>query len=250
MTSRQGRRGGKMEEKYLQVIRQSPLFQNLDEEQIRNVLQEGFSSIRVFGKGERVFSESDRPDKIRLLLSGEVIVAKDTPGGKRSVLAVIDRPGDLFGEIYAFRNLDSYGMYAECTEISRILSLDICVLQIPVQGDAGQKQDFRSARDMETALKISGSLLQIFAEKAFQMNRRLRILGGASIREKVARYLLDRQKGGNRVAVMSREDLADYLNVTRPSLSREISAMIHDGILAACGHNLVILDQKALEEYA
>ncbi len=51
------------------------------------------------------------------------------------------------------------------------------------------------------------------------MNRRLRIVGGASIREKEARYLLDRQKGGNRVAVMSREDLADYLNVTRPSLA-------------------------------
>ena len=239
-----------MEENDLQIIRQSPLFRSLDEEQVRNVLQEGFSTVRAFGRGERVFSESDRPDKIRILLSGEVTVAKDTPGGKRSVLAVIDRPGDMFGEIYAFRNLDSYGMYAECTESSRILSLDICVLQIPVREEVGWKQEFRDMRDMETALKISSSLLQIFAEKAFQMNRRLRILGGTSIREKVARYLLDRQKGGNRVAVMSREDLADYLNVTRPSLSREISAMIHDGILAACGHDLVILDQKALEEYA
>ena len=239
-----------MEENDLQIIRQIPLFRSLDEEQVRNVLQEGFSTVRAFGRGERVFSESDRPDKIRILLSGEVTVAKDTPGGKRSVLAVIDRPGDMFGEIYAFRNLDSYGMYAECTESSRILSLDICVLQIPVREEVGRKQEFRDMRDMETALKISSSLLQIFAEKAFQMNRRLRILGGTSIREKVARYLLDRQKGGNRVAVMSREDLADYLNVTRPSLSREISAMIHDGILAACGHDLVILDQKALEEYA
>ncbi|MST81615.1 Crp/Fnr family transcriptional regulator [Bilifractor porci] len=239
-----------MEENDLQIIRQSPLFRSLDEEQVRNVLQEGFSTVRAFGRGERVFSESDRPDKIRILLSGEVTVAKDTPGGKRSVLAVIDRPGDMFGEIYAFRNLDSYGMYAECTESSRILSLDICVLQIPVREEVGRKQEFRDMRDMETALKISSSLLQIFAEKAFQMNRRLRILGGTSIREKVARYLLDRQKSGNRVAVMSREDLADYLNVTRPSLSREISAMIHDGILAACGHDLVILDQKALEEYA
>ena len=239
-----------MEENDLQIIRQSPLFRSLDEEQVRNVLQEGFSTVRAFGRGERVFSESDRPDKIRILLSGEVTVAKDTPGGKRSVLAVIDRPGDMFGEIYAFRNLDSYGMYAECTESSRILSLDICVLQIPVREEVGRKQEFRDMRDMETALKISSSLLQIFAEKAFQMNRRLRILGGTSIREKVARYLLDRQKGGNRVAVMSREDLADYMNVTRPSLSREISAMIHDGILAACGHDLVILDQKALEEYA
>ena len=239
-----------MEENDLQIIRQSPLFRSLDEEQVRNVLQEGFSTVRAFGRGERVFSESDRPDKIRILLSGEVTVAKDTPGGKRSVLAVIDRPGDMCGEIYAFRNLDSYGMYAECTESSRILSLDICVLQIPVREEVGRKQEFRDMRDMETALKISSSLLQIFAEKAFQMNRRLRILGGTSIREKVARYLLDRQKSGNRVAVMSREDLADYLNVTRPSLSREISAMIHDGILAACGHDLVILDQKALEEYA
>ncbi len=63
-----------MEEKYLQVIRQSPLFQNLDEEQIRNVLQEGFSSVRVFGKGERVFSESDscRRDSVPFAFSARV----------------------------------------------------------------------------------------------------------------------------------------------------------------------------------
>ena len=236
-----------MDEQYLQIIKKSILFRNLEEKQIRMVLRNGFGTVRSCGKGERVFSETDRPDKIWFLLSGEVLVAKDSPGGKRSVLAVISNPGDMFGEIYAFRNLSEYGMYAECTRESTVLSLDICALQIPV---GGEKPELQSREEMEIALKISESLLQIFAEKAFQMNRRLRILGGASLREKIARYLLDRQGQGNRVKVMAREDMADYLNVTRPSLSREISAMIHDGILDTSGRDMIILDQEALESYA
>lgn len=238
-----------MEESDLRIIRKSPLFRNLTEEQMKEVLQDGVAAVRTLGRGERVFSESDRPDAIRMLLSGEVIVAKDTPGGKRSVLTVIDSPGELFGEIYAFRSAPTYGMYAECTERSRILSLSVSIFRIPDTAEGGEKGEKPDSRRMETALKLSSSLLHIFAEKAFQMNRRLRILGGASIREKVARFLLDRQRDGSRVSVMSREDMADYLNVTRPSLSREIGAMVRDGILDVRGHEIIILDQNALEDY-
>lgn len=46
-----------------------------------------------------------------------------------------------------------------------------------------------------------------------------------------------------------REEMADFLNVTRPALSREISAMVEEGIIRAGQGYLVILDQEALEEY-
>ena len=48
---------------------------------------------------------------------------------------------------------------------------------------------------------------------------------------------------------VSREYLAAYLAVTRPSLSRELSAMQKDGLLKVAGKNLQILDLNRFEEY-
>ena len=48
---------------------------------------------------------------------------------------------------------------------------------------------------------------------------------------------------------MPREEMADYLTVSRPALSRELGNMVREGILKIDGRDLVILDQEALEEY-
>ena len=47
----------------------------------------------------------------------------------------------------------------------------------------------------------------------------------------------------------SREELADYLNVTRPSLSRELGNMEKEGIIRLDGRKIVIVSQEKLEEY-
>ena len=111
--------------------------------------------------------------------------------------------------------------------------------------------------------KVRDNLLYIFAQKAYKMNRRLRILGATGIRGKVARFIVEQQETeskenqslpairgkGNRALMMNREQMADYLSVTRPSLSREISAMAQEGIIAVDGSLLRVLDQERLEEY-
>ena len=46
---------------------------------------------------------------------------------------------------------------------------------------------------------------------------------------------------------MKREDLADYLSTTRPSLSRELSKMADEGIIKAGGDYIEILDRDGIE---
>ncbi len=43
--------------------------------------------------------------------------------------------------------------------------------------------------------------------------------------------------------------MADFLNVTRPSLSREMGAMIEEGILSLNGKILKVVNQEALEKW-
>ena len=84
------------------------------------------------------------------------------------------------------------------------------------------------------------------------MNRRLKVLGGASLRGKIVRFMLERQKkdkGINApIMLLPREEMADYLNVTRPSLSRELGNMVRDGLISVKGKKVVILDQEGLED--
>ena len=54
---------------------------------------------------------------------------------------------------------------------------------------------------------------------------------------------------GNITLTVSREFMASYLAVSRPSLSRELSAMQREGIIEAAGRTIHILDMEQFESY-
>ena len=47
---------------------------------------------------------------------------------------------------------------------------------------------------------------------------------------------------------MSRQEMADFLNAARPSLSRELMRMQNDGLITVEGRKITIKDRNALEE--
>ena len=92
--------------------------------------------------------------------------------------------------------------------------------------------------------------MRIFARKAYFMHGRIKVLASGSLREKIVRYLFQNMDTDGHVELaVSREYLAAYLAVTRPSLSRELSAMQKDGLLKVEGKKLHILDLERFEEY-
>ena len=48
---------------------------------------------------------------------------------------------------------------------------------------------------------------------------------------------------------MSREAMADYMGVTRPSLSRELGKMQTEGLIRLEGRRIIVTDQEGLEMY-
>ena len=219
-----------VDKKMVEIISKSPLFKDIEEKELQEILNS--SIIKTFEKGELVFQETDKPDGLLILLSGELMVCKDTFSGKRLIITTISSPGDMFGEVYPFIGVEQYDMYVEAKRYSKILILDVNFLT--------------------ESEKIRENLLFIFAQKAYTMNRRLRVLGATGIRGKLARFIVDRQveeKKKNIKINMSREQMADFLNVTRPSLSREMGAMIEEGILSLNGKILKVVNQEALEKW-
>lgn len=220
------------------ILLQSRLCKGLTREQVITLLQKGHSEIKGYEKGDWIFGETDRPEKLFLLLSGSVAASRDTIAGKRMMLMKVDEPGDLFGEIYFFLEMKQYDMYAEAMEKSVVLVLD------------RETFSMENYENPSLVYLLQRNLMMIFAQKAYLMNKKLKIVGGASIREKIARYLIDLQDAQGKICGnMNREDMADYMNVTRPSLSRELGKMQQEGILVLQNHIIRVTDQKKLEEY-
>jgi hypothetical protein len=92
-------------------------------------------------------------------------------------------------------------------------------------------------------------MLQIFAQKTYYLNQRLNILSCGSLRQKLARIILKNAHKKEKVQLnMNREELADFLNAARPSLSRELMKMQDEGLIAIDRQEIKILDMEALAE--
>lgn len=220
----------------IEVLKKSVICTGMTEEEMRFLLKDCNSTVGTFQKGDFVFREKDKPNYVLVLLSGKIVIAKDTPAGKRMILARVEAAGELFGEVYAFMELPHYDMYAQAAEETKVLLLCSTL--------------FYEMGNNEVLKKMQNNLLKVFAMKAYFLNRKVRVIGSASIREKIVRLLIERQdENGNLENEMTREEMADYLNVTRPSLSRELSNMVKEGILAIEGRSLLVRNQTALEEY-
>ena len=223
----------KRREEWVAILRQSRLCRNLEEKELLNLMeQEG--TVRTYSRGERIFQETDRPDSVYMLLSGSVIIAKETFSGKRILLAQLEDPGALFGEVYAFMGKSSYDMYVETLTQTSVL-----IMSSRIFTDREENSLSRKLRENE-----------VFAGKAYNMNQKLRILGSGSLRERIVRFLVECQDSEGKIHMnLSREEMADYLNITRPSLSRELGKMQEEGILELDRRQILVKDQEKMELY-
>ena len=109
---------------------------------------------------------------------------------------------------------------------------------------------FTDREENSLSRKLRENLLEVFAGKAYNMNRKLRILGSGSLRERIVRFLVECQDSEGQIHMnLSREEMADYLNITRPSLSRELGKMQEEGILELDRRQILVKDQERMELY-
>ena len=223
----------------IQALSKSALCKEFTQDELLSLLEENNTKIKKYEKGSFVFEEGDVPDRLYVLIYGLVEVSKLTFSGKKILITTIENPGDMFAEVYMFMGKSKYDMSAQTGEESLILSIS--------------SEFFENISYNTNALaaeKIRKNLMSIFAMKAYNLSGKVRLLGCGSIREKISLYHIENQTPSGEIAKNpSREELADYLNVTRPSLSRELGNMEKEGIIRLDGRKIVIVSQEKLEEY-
>ncbi len=96
-------------------------------------------------------------------------------------------------------------------------------------------------------------MLAILSDKIVMLNNKMHILNAETLKGRIAVYLLTLYKKNNSLIFdmpMKRQELADFLNVKRPSLSRELSNMQQDEIIEVYRSTVKITDLEKLKEIA
>ncbi|MCR5757369.1 MAG: Crp/Fnr family transcriptional regulator [Selenomonas sp.] len=229
---------GENRHKLIPLLQKCSLAKGMSEEEVAELLDSAQVRLREYPKGEIIFHEGDQPHSLYILLAGEVHILKDTFSGRRIFLSEINEPGDMFGEVYEVLE-QPYDMYVEAVTPVRLLEISSELFNLDAEGELSR-----------SALKIQRNLMRIFARKAYFMHNKIKVLASGSLREKIVRFLFLELQGKRELELTgSREFMAAYLAVTRPSLSRELSAMQREGILAVDGKSIKVLDRERFEEY-
>ena len=89
-----------MDNKYIKIIKDTPLFQGMSDEEITQFLRPDGSGIKSFRKESYIFHAGDKSAYFGILLEGKALIERDELWGGRSIIAPLEA-GQLFGEVYA-----------------------------------------------------------------------------------------------------------------------------------------------------
>ena len=222
-----------MNEKTLLQLLNINLFRDFDKDELLRILSAYRTPLRVYPRERLVMLRGDPVDTLLIILKGRLQAQIQGTAGK--TLRIEDlNTGQLIASGIPFSNDNRL-------PVSLYTETDVEILSIPKAAVLELCQ--KSSAFMQYYFTDMGDKISILAEK-------IRLYQFNTIRQKIAGYLLGLTHARCLSSVKllhSKEVLAEMMGVTRPSLSREFSNLVADGIIEVKGKIIRILDRSALE---
>lgn len=228
-----------MYEGWMDVLIRAELFKNIPLVDLKPMIYCLSPMVREYSKGELVAIEGHKIKGIGLLLKGALTISKDVIDGTSLIMKKIES-GDMFGEIAAFAEKEVWPATVTAYQDSHVMFISSeRIVGLCPTGCNGHKI-------------LLNNMLRIVSNKAISLNEKIEYLSVRSIREKISKYLIaqfKQQKSTTLFLNMNRNEMADFLNVTRPSLSREMSFMKDEGLIDFHRSSVKLLDLDRISSY-
>ncbi len=207
------------------------IFKSLDKAKIKNTLSKLEHQIRQYDKNEFICREDQLSVNIGIIIYGQIEVQKNLASGN-NLCILYKNKGDAFGGAVVFSSKALY----PCDVFSRDKS----------------KVFFINKQNIFLMCKnpvISENLLKCFANRIIYFEKRLELFAYSSIQKKIAFFLLDEMRTNNNPIIrlpFSKKSWAEYLNVSRPSLCRELKKLSNGNMIEVNGNIISIKREGGL----
>lgn len=221
----------------MDAIKKCALFEGIEENEIQKILICLQYRLTDYKKNDYAAFSDDRLDGVGLVLDGEVSVVKESLNGNRTRVNIF-RAGDMFGEVIALCREEKWPVSIQALT-------DCTVLYIHPEKILDFCDNICSHHKV-----LLANLVRVVSQKAYILNRKVEYLSLKSIAGKLSKYLLEQCMTSGKTTLtlpLNREELAEFLNVSRPSMSRELCKMRDSGIIEFYRESLRIIDVEKLE---
>ncbi|MGV8123730.1 MAG: Crp/Fnr family transcriptional regulator [Candidatus Xenobiia bacterium LiM19] len=221
----------------LSLLKQCILFRRKAPDEIDCLLSETKYFIQSFRENDIVLSPVETADRIGIILSGTVDVQKIFPSGN---VVIIERKKstDIIGEPSVFSEYEFYQDTYAASEACKILFIGKKALIELLTGNND----------------IMCNFVEYVSNSILLLKHKIGILSLDSIKEKIAGFLIHNIRhcgntvGSNIITLpFSKKAWAEFMNVSRTSLSRELRKLESDGIISFHRRTIEIKEAEKLE---
>lgn len=211
-------------------LQKTKLFRGLTDSEIAEALQVLEAHEKRYEKGETILNAGSATERMGLVLDGSVTIESNDAWGNRTIISYVERD-QVFAETYALLENEPMLVDVTASEVSRVLFLRSGRIQ-------GLTNSLRP-----WVLKYIANLLTISAHKNLILSGRSFHIAPKTIRGRMMAYLnsVSLQKNSREFDIpFDRQQLADYLNLERSALSKELGKMQRDGLISCRKNHFTI----------
>ncbi len=211
----------------------SPLFSGLNVIEIESLLSQTLYRLRKFSPGSLIAQSGEPVTSFMIVLSGTVKGEMVDLTGRVIKIEDISAPGALAAAfLFGSRNMFP-------VNVSAVIECEILLIDKPEFLRLLKRNDL-----------ILVNFLNIISSRSQFLSEKIRFLNFRTIKGKLAHLILQAASDGRSIIVLdkTRDDLADFFAVARPSVSRALGEMEEKGLIKASGKNITIINKRGLLE--
>lgn len=217
----------------LKIISRSILFQKIPPSSLELIFKDLSADIHHYPDPALIASEGEVCSGISLVLEGSVDVKKVHLSGKETTITAL-YPGDTFGEVIIFSDHRHFPSSLFSGKNTLILHIS-------------EEAILRLCKAKPEFLR---SLMGLLSNKVWMMSNKVRMLSYDRLKQRVASYLMEQyriQRSTELTLPHNRQEMADYLGMPRPSLSRELQSLKEQGLIRFHKNQFSLLQPEELE---
>lgn len=220
------------------ILARAGIFQGVDSNAVASLIRD-LEPIR-FPRGTTIFEEGDPGDRLYIITSGKVKLARHASDGRENLLTIMG-PSDMFGELSIF-------------DPGPRTSSAVCVTEV----EAATMDSELLQKWIDNHPSISQQLLRVLARRLRRTNASLADLIFTDVPGRVAKTLLQlanrfgTQEGGVlRVNHdLTQEEIAQLVGASRETVNKALATFAHRGWIRLEGKSVVIVDTEHLARRA
>ena len=215
----------------IKTLKETVVFNNIDEETIKNILEKTRYEIKNYSPNESIAFRGDEVKGLYIILKGTLITEMLTEEG--NVIKIEELvPSDVIASAFIFGKKNSFPVDLAAKDEAEILY---------VERKEFLKLLFSQEKILENFLNEISNKTQLLTSKIWNS------FNNKTIKKKFCDYVKKNQKD-NLFSIQNLGALAEFFGVERPSLSRVISDLVKDEKLERIGRNKYkILDEEFFE---